>query len=306
MTKYTDEQVNQISRLKVDYVNNIISGEELINSVLAVAKDYPNPRSNIIADAKRFGRYMKGHGEYGHALPANWARGLLDVTNNDLLVIKALKEQQQLYKNKNKRGKVNETLDAVIENAEEAIRIQSIGTMNIPAQQNMSVPVNYNLQLEQKNVQVIQVIIDNIENIPADISTTELETLIKVRIGQSIFRQQLLDYWNNSCSVTECGMPNVLIASHIKPWRDCNGAGEKLDVMNGLLLIPNLDALFDKGFISFDNNGKIIISSQLSENDQERLDVNEDMELRETPNEQRQIYLEYHRERIFEQWIKTR
>ncbi|MCX7069365.1 MAG: hypothetical protein NTW85_16985 [Methylococcales bacterium] len=73
MKKYTDEQVNQISLLKVDYVNNIISDEKLINGVLAIAKNYP--RANIIGDAKRFGRYMNGHGEYGHALPANWARG---------------------------------------------------------------------------------------------------------------------------------------------------------------------------------------------------------------------------------------
>lgn len=178
--------------------------------------------------------------------------------------------------------------------------------MNVPAQQNISVLANYNLQLEQKNEQVIQVIIDNIENIPADISTTELETLIKVRIGQSLFRQQLLNYWNNCCSVTECRMPNVLIASHIKPWRDCNGAGEKLDVMNGLLLIPNLDALFDKGFISFDDNGKIIISSQISEDDQKILGVNEDMVLRKKPNEGHNIYLEYHRKNIFQELIKTR
>jgi hypothetical protein len=294
MKKYTDEQVNQICPLMVDYVNNTISDEKLINGVLAVEKDFPN----IIAVAKKIGRYMKGHGEL-YALQTNWAKGLLAVTNNDRLVIKALKEQQQLYKNK--YGKVKKNLDTVIENAEEAIRTQSIGTMNIPAQQNMSVPVNYNLQLEQENVQVIKVIIDNIENIPADISTTELETLIKVRIGQSVFRQQLLDYWNNSCSVTGCRMPNVLIASHIKPWRNCDGANEKLDVMNGLLLIPNLDALFDKGFISFDDNGKIIISSQISEDDQERLGVNEDMGLREIPNERHQIYLEYHREKILQE-----
>ncbi len=297
MTEYTDEQVNQICRLMVTRVNNTISDENLINGVLAVAGGYT--RKNIIKEAKRFGRYMKGHGEYGYALPANWARGFLTVTNNDPLVIKALKEQQQLYENKH--GKVNQRLDDVIKDAE-VIRTQSIKTMNVPAQQNMSASANYNLQLEQKNEQVIQIIIDNIENIPADISETERETLINVRICQSVFRQQLLDYWNNRCSVTECRMPNVLIASHIKPWRDCNGAGEKLDVMNGLLLIPNLDALFDKGFISFDNNGQIIISPQLSNDDLKKLGVNIDMKLKKTPNAQRKAYLEYHREKI----LKTR
>lgn len=116
-----------------------------------------------------------------------------------------------------------------------------------------------------------------------------------------MFRQQLLNYWNNSCSVTECRMQNVLIASHIKPWRDCNGAGEKLDVMNGLLLIPNLDALFDKGFISFDDDGKIIISSQISEDNQKSLDLNKNMVLRKKPNEGHKIYLEYHRKNIFQE-----
>ncbi len=154
----------------------------------------------------------------------------------------------------------------------------------------------------QENAQAIIDDIDSfINSIPDGISETERETLIKIRVGQGVFRQRLLNYWNNSCSVTGCRMPNVLIASHIKPWRNCDDANEKLDVMNGLLLIPNLDALFDKGFISFDDDGQIIISPQLSEDDQERLSVSEDMELRETLSERHKIYLEYHRENIFQE-----
>lgn len=149
---------------------------------------------------------------------------------------------------------------------------------------------------EQENAQVI---VEGIENIPVGISETERQALIKIRVGQGVFRQQLLNHWDNRCSVTGCRIPNVLIASHIKPWRDCHGADEKLDVMNGLLLIPNLDALFDKGFISFDDNGRIIISPQLSDDDQERLGVNKDMVLRKTLSEQHKIYLKHHREKIF-------
>lgn len=150
-----------------------------------------------------------------------------------------------------------------------------------------------------------QAIIDDVDSfiksIPNDIQGTEREALIKIRIGQSRFRDGLIEYWDSKCSVTECAKTRILIASHIKPWRDCmDDAGEKLDVMNGLLLIPNLDALFDKGFISFDDDGEIIISSQLSEDDQERLDVNNDMVLRKTLSERHKIYLKHHREKIFQ------
>jgi hypothetical protein len=50
-----------------------------------------------------------------------------------------------------------------------------------------------------------------------------------------------------------------LIASHCKPWRDSNNQ-ERLDGENGLLLTPSIDHLFDRGFIGFENNGRLIIS----------------------------------------------
>jgi 5-methylcytosine-specific restriction protein A len=56
----------------------------------------------------------------------------------------------------------------------------------------------------------------------------------------------------------------LLKASHIKPWRDSDNA-ERLDIYNGLLLIPNLDSAFDKGYISFDDGGKIIISDMIKD-----------------------------------------
>ena len=126
------------------------------------------------------------------------------------------------------------------------------------------------------------------------------KAFINARNGHGRFRNKLIEHWEGKCSVTECKMTNVLIASHIKPWRDCN-IEEALDHLNGLLLMPNLDALFDKGFISFDDNGKIIISSQLSNDDLKKLGVNVKMKLQKTPNEQRKIYLEYHRENIFQE-----
>ena len=78
------------------------------------------------------------------------------------------------------------------------------------------------------------------------IAETEKEAIIRARIGQGLFRNRLLSYWAG-CSITGCKLTNILIASHIKPWRYSNNP-ERLDVFNGLLLTPNYDKLFDLGF----------------------------------------------------------
>ena len=70
-----------------------------------------------------------------------------------------------------------------------------------------------------------------------------------------------MDKWNSKCSVTGVGITKILIGSHIVPWRDSND-DERLDVDNGIILTPNLDGLFDRYLIPFEDSGKIIISSK--------------------------------------------
>lgn len=144
-------------------------------------------------------------------------------------------------------------------------------------------------------------LIEDIENIlGSEISIdTEKENLIKCRIGQGKFRDQLIEYWK-SCSITGFKNIDLLIASHIKPWRDSSDI-ERLDVYNGLLLTPNLDKLFDKGYISFKDNGEILISKDLT--DYEALGVKKDMKT--AISEQHKRYLEFHRTNIFEAYNKT-
>ena len=77
--------------------------------------------------------------------------------------------------------------------------------------------------------------------------TTEAERLIVQRLGQAMFRTALTSYWGGKCCVSGLSMEPLLRASHIKPWAVCDLDRERLDVFNGLLLIPNLDALFDAG-----------------------------------------------------------
>lgn len=130
-----------------------------------------------------------------------------------------------------------------------------------------------------------------------ELPETEREAVVKSRIGQGEFRIRLMKYWNENCAVTGCGERRLLKASHIKPWRDSDNS-ERLKVFNGLLLTPNLDSAFDQGFISFDNEGKIIISKKLSEKERKNLGIHPDMKLRRI--EPRHVeYLTYHRENVF-------
>lgn len=127
------------------------------------------------------------------------------------------------------------------------------------------------------------------------VSGAEKEAIVKVRVNQSIFRNRLLLRYKRCCL---CPVSNesFLIASHIKPWRESE-VDEKLHVDNGFLLCPDHDKLFDQGWISFDDTGKILISEQLSTTDQMNMNVNPTM--RVALFEGNKKYLAYHREHIF-------
>jgi hypothetical protein len=132
---------------------------------------------------------------------------------------------------------------------------------------------------------------------------TEVEAIVKRRVGQNVFRSALMDYWGGKCAVTGVAVPEVLRASHCKPWADCSSDAERLDVYNGLLLTANLDALFDKGLISFTDQGEILISDALPASDFPNLGVCKALTLRHTsPNHH--PYLAYHRKQVFEKGEK--
>ena len=108
-----------------------------------------------------------------------------------------------------------------------------------------------------------------IENIPDKYK----ESVIKSRIGQSNYRNALLRKFHSKCALCGVTGEELLVASHIKPWKDCE-EGEHLDENNGLLLCPNHDKVFDRHLISFDENGKIVISSKLNETNKIFLNLN--------------------------------
>lgn len=126
---------------------------------------------------------------------------------------------------------------------------------------------------------------------------TEAERLVMQRIGQEKYREALLRFWGNACAVTDVAIPEVLRASHIKPWAECDTDEERLDVYNGFLLTANLDALFDRFLISFDTQGNIIFHSSLDLNELALLGIHPKMRLKAL-KPQHEHYLIEHRKRV--------
>lgn len=100
--------------------------------------------------------------------------------------------------------------------------------------------------------------------LPQEERSTERIAQVRERVGQDIFRAALMEYWGGKCPITGITEPALLRASHIKPWADSTDA-ERLDVHNGLLLAVHLDAAFDAGLISFDDEGRMLVSERLGE-----------------------------------------
>lgn len=92
-----------------------------------------------------------------------------------------------------------------------------------------------------------------LQNVP---SVTERDALAKARLGQGLFRNEVARL-EPACRVTGLARQEFLVASHIKPWRDCDNA-ERLSGANGLLLSPHVDKLFDRHWISFDSGGQLL------------------------------------------------
>jgi len=128
--------------------------------------------------------------------------------------------------------------------------------------------------------------------------STEAERVVVQRVGQNLFRSALLDYWQGRCCVTGLAVPELLRASHIKPWAACDSDDERLDVFNGLLLTPHLDALFDAGLMSVGDDGHVQLSSQLSADTLERLGIGSPLDISGL-QAAHQRYLGHHRSHVW-------
>ncbi|GAB6150235.1 HNH endonuclease [Clostridium novyi] len=134
-----------------------------------------------------------------------------------------------------------------------------------------------------------------INTLPKNIKNTEKKTIINSRIGQENFRKQLIKCYGK-CVLCDIKHESILKASHIKPWSDSNNT-ERLDFFNGFLLCANHDALFDKGLISFDDDGHLLMSNNLDESTKKLLNLSSKIKI--NIFKQHKKYLKWHREHIF-------
>jgi len=151
------------------------------------------------------------------------------------------------------------------------------------------------IELNEK-VSIEEKFLDNVAN--SDIDNTTKTTIVESRVGQGEYRTSLLKLWDSKCSLSGIELTDILIASHCKPWKYSNNH-ERRDPENGLLLAATYDKLFDRGFITFDNDGKIIVSKQLSLDIMGKVNLSMDSKLLKMPTEKLTNYLEFHRRIIF-------
>lgn len=130
----------------------------------------------------------------------------------------------------------------------------------------------------------------------APISTTQKQQLIMARVGQGDFRINVQKI-ESKCRITGLTDKRLLIASHIKPWKVSSNK-ERLDGHNGLLLSPHIDKLFDKGWISFSDQGGLLVSKEKIQPILNIWSIDTNM-LVGTFTDQQKVYLEYHRTNIF-------
>ncbi|NYE30389.1 putative C2H2 Zn-finger protein [Rhodanobacter sp. K2T2] len=137
-----------------------------------------------------------------------------------------------------------------------------------------------------------------------DLSATASRQLVEIRSKQSLFKRRLLTV-EKKCRLSGIADLRFLRASHIKPWARCADGTERIDGSNGLLLSPHADFLFDRGWITFEDNGSLVRSDQLPKEVIERigLDLTQGKRCGDFFKEQRS-YLQYHRNAVFEHYFK--
>jgi putative restriction endonuclease len=157
-------------------------------------------------------------------------------------------------------------------------------------------------QIPEDAVEQIIKLEDTVEQViknDTTIDETEKQAIVLARRGQGKYRANLGQI-EVKCRVTEVSDPRLLRASHIKPWRSCESNHERLDGYNGLLLAPHIDHLFDRGYISFQDDGTLLVWSKLDPKQLQLLGLATDP----TPNvgpfhSEQRVYLEYHRTNVF-------
>ena len=129
------------------------------------------------------------------------------------------------------------------------------------------------------------------------IDSTERTAISKARRGQGRFRANAMSI-EPKCRLTGVTDPRLLRAGHIKPWWCCANNHERLDGYNGLLLAPSVDHLFNEGYVTFSDDGDVLVSPKIDPGQLKLLGI--DLPKNVGPfQQQRRFYLEFHRQNVF-------
>ncbi|MGE3311248.1 MAG: HNH endonuclease [Limisphaerales bacterium] len=131
-----------------------------------------------------------------------------------------------------------------------------------------------------------------------ELSVTTRTALVKARVGQGLFKERVFGH-EKACRLTQVTNPTHLVGSHIKPWRESNNE-ERLQGANGLLLTPTADHLFDRGFITFDDNGEVLVAKVADRVSLKRMGLDPEAPPCPRPfNVDQRHFLAHHRREIF-------
>lgn len=128
----------------------------------------------------------------------------------------------------------------------------------------------------------------------------------KRRKGQEYFRRMIIANYGGRCALTGIDIPQLLLASHIIPWRDKTHKQDRLNPCNGICLSALYDKAFDAGLITISpDDYKVSLSSALLEYESEEYFAKHfaciDGQQITLPSEYQpsKDFLAYHKEKVF-------
>ena len=179
----------------------------------------------------------------------------------------------------------------------EHVAIGSYVEPNVPdSEKNLRSAIVFNLQaVELPNREGIGDLLPGL-----DLDSTTVFRTVELRRKQDLFRRRLITV-EKECRLTGIRDLRFVRASHIKPWSACTEGTERVDGNNGLLLTPTADHLFDRGWITFEENGRLALAKDLAKDVVGLIGLDlKDGRSCGGFNSTQQRYLDFHRTSVFE------